>query len=48
MYDDFEFMNKKNPAKVKEWLDQANEVKKNSDELYNFLKDFKFTFNAGT
>ena len=42
MYDDFEFMNKKNPAKVKEWLDQANEVKKNSDELYNFLKDFKY------
>ncbi|MHB9055448.1 MAG: type IX secretion system motor protein PorM/GldM [Paludibacteraceae bacterium] len=42
LYDDFEFMNKKNPAKVKEWLDQALEVKKNSDELYNYLKDFKY------
>ena len=42
LYDDFEFMNKKNPAKVKEWLDQANDVKKNSDQLYNYLKDFKY------
>ena len=42
IYDDFEFMNKKNPAKVKEWLDQANLVKKNSDELFHYLKDFKY------
>lgn len=42
LYDDFKFMHDKNPAKVKEWLDQANEVKVKSDEMYKYLADFKY------
>lgn len=42
MYDDFNYMYEKNPAKVKEWLDKAKEVHAKSDEMYNYLKDFKY------
>ncbi len=42
LYDDFQFMHEKNPAKVKEWLDQANAVQKMSDEMYQYLADFKY------
>lgn len=42
MYNDFNLMYEKNPAKVKEWLDKANEVKKRSNDLDNYIKDFKY------
>lgn len=42
MYKDFQFMYEKNPAKVKEWLDKATEVQKKSNELDDYIKDFKY------
>jgi len=41
MYADFKDLNEKNPTKVKEWLDRAILVKKKSDEIYNYIEDFK-------
>ncbi len=41
LYDEFTDLNKLNPGKVKEWLDKANVVRAKSDELYNYLQDFK-------
>ena len=42
MYQDFQIMYEKNPAKVKEWLDKATEVQKKSNELDSFIKNFKY------
>ena len=42
VYKDFKFMYEKNPAKVKEWLDKATEVQNKSNELDNYIKDFKY------
>lgn len=42
MYKDFQVMYEKNPAKVKEWLDKASGVQKKSNELNDFIKDFKY------
>ncbi len=42
IYQDFDVMYQKNPAKVKEWLDKAKEVQNKSDELYDYIKDFKY------
>lgn len=41
LYEDFEFANQKNPAKVGEWLKKANEFKKDADDLYNYIEKFK-------
>lgn len=41
LYSDFEDLKKQNPTKVKEWLDKALVVKKNSDELFSYIEDFK-------
>jgi len=41
LYEDFKYLYNQNPAKVKEWLDQANIVKQKSDELYNYIEKFK-------
>ncbi|MDD3323033.1 MAG: gliding motility protein GldM [Paludibacter sp.] len=41
LYDEFSDLNRLNPGKVKEWLEQANLVRTKSDELYNYLQDFK-------
>lgn len=42
VYKDFNLMYEKNPAKVKEWLDKATEVQNKSNELDNYIKDFKY------
>ena len=42
IYSDFEAQLKKNPAKVKQWYDQAMVVKKASDDLYNFADSLKW------
>jgi len=41
LYTDFNDLFKKNPTKVGEWLTKANGIKKESDELYNYLEKFK-------
>ncbi len=41
LYDEFKDAYKKNPAKIKEWLDKANLVKKNSDDLFKYIEEFK-------
>jgi gliding motility-associated protein GldM len=41
MYESFEELAKKNPAKVKEWLEKAQEVKKKSDEMFTYIETFK-------
>lgn len=41
IFDDFNYLYSKNPTKVGEWLDKANEVKKQSDDLFNYIQDFK-------
>lgn len=41
LYDDFDYLFKENPTKVKVWLDTARMVKKNSDELYDYIESFK-------
>ena len=43
LYSDFENLYHNNPTKVKEWLDKALTVKTNSDELFNYLENFKVT-----
>ncbi len=42
MYRNFEAQAEKNPAKVKEWLDQAKLVKEKSDALVKYIQDVKF------
>jgi gliding motility-associated protein GldM len=41
LYDDFDYLFKENPTKVKVWLDTAKIVKQRSDELYNYIENFK-------
>jgi len=41
LYEDFRDAFDKNPSKVKEWLDKANLVKKNSDDIFNYIEGFK-------
>ena len=41
IYDTFAEQMKKNPAKVKVWFDKAQEVRKKSDELYQFASELK-------
>lgn len=40
--EDFDYIYKENPAKVGEWLTKAKQVKKESDDLYTYLQEFKF------
>ena len=41
IYDDFAEQLKKNPQKVKQWFDQAQQVRQMSDSLYNFAAELK-------
>lgn len=41
LYEDFEYLFKKNPDKVREWLDKAMIVQKEADELFNYIQSFK-------
>lgn len=41
LYAKFQDSYNQNPTKVKEWLDNANDVKRQSDELYQKLQDLK-------
>jgi gliding motility-associated protein GldM len=41
LYSDFQFLSDQNPKKVKEWLDKALIVKQKSDELFNYIQNFK-------
>jgi len=41
MYADFQYLNKINPNKIHEWLEKAKLVKVKSDNLYNYIEDFK-------
>ena len=41
LYADFQSLFDKNPEKVKDWLVRANTVKKNSDDIYKYIENFK-------
>jgi gliding motility-associated protein GldM len=41
LYSDFQYLDKINPNKVHEWLEKAKLVKIKSDNLYNYIEDFK-------
>jgi gliding motility-associated protein GldM len=41
LYDDFDAQMKANPAKVREWFDKAQYVRRMSDSLYNFVDELK-------
>src|SRR5574344_1133712 len=41
IYNDLETQMKANPAKVKEWYEKSQEVKRMSDSLYNFVSALK-------
>ena len=41
LYSDFNYLYSQNQQKVKVWLDTAMIVKKQSDELYNYIEEFK-------
>ncbi|OIP82083.1 MAG: hypothetical protein AUK44_08575 [Porphyromonadaceae bacterium CG2_30_38_12] len=41
LYADFEDLNKKNPTKTQEWLNKANAIKTESQELFQYLEKFK-------
>ena len=41
LYKDFEYIYKENPEKVGEWLNRANQIKKQSDELFQYIENFK-------
>lgn len=41
LYADFDGLNKVNPAKVREWLEKAKQVQTKSDDMYNYIQDFK-------
>ena len=41
LYDDFSEQMKKNPAKVKQWFDKSQQVKQQSDALYNLADELK-------
>lgn len=42
LYEDFDYLYQRNPTKVKEWLDKAQKVQKNADELYQYIENFKY------
>ena len=41
VYDNLDMQNRLNPAKVGQWYDKAQEVKRMSDSLYNFAEELK-------
>lgn len=41
LFSDFKSLYHNNPAKVKEWLDKALVVQKKSDDLFNYIENFK-------
>lgn len=41
MYEEFKALSEINPTKVREWLELANKVRTKSDELFNYIQDFK-------
>jgi len=41
LYNDFNDLYKKNPTKVGEWLTKANNIKKESGDLYSYIENFK-------
>jgi len=41
LYADFQNLSDQNPTKVRAWLEKALTVKKNSDNLYKFIENFK-------
>lgn len=41
LYDDFDALNSQNPEKVGPWLDKAREIQKKSDDLFNYIENFK-------
>jgi len=41
LYTEFQSLFKENPAKVREWLGKAQIVQKRSDEIYNYIQNFK-------
>lgn len=42
LYKDFDALYNQNKDKTKEWLEKALEVKKESDELFNYIENFKY------
>ncbi len=42
LYADFEYLYQKNPKKIKEWLDKAKEVQEKSNQLYDYISNFKY------
>lgn len=42
MYSSFKLDSELNPEKVKDWLDKALELQKRSNELYDYIQDFKY------
>src|ERR1035437_7299550 len=40
LYEDFQSLFVKNQAKVKPWLDKANIVRKQSDDLYKYIENY--------
>ncbi len=41
LYEDFDYLYKENPAKVGEWLNKANQIKKQSNDLFEYIEKFK-------
>ena len=41
LYNELSSFNQKNPEKTKEWYDKASEVKKRTQELYDYIADLK-------
>ncbi len=41
LYEDFDYLFKKNPDKVKEWLDKSKIVKQEADALFDYIQNFK-------
>jgi gliding motility-associated protein GldM len=41
LYEDFDYLYKENPAKVGEWLNKANQIKKQSNDLFEYIENFK-------
>ncbi|MGB4413532.1 MAG: gliding motility protein GldM [Paludibacter sp.] len=41
LYEDFNYLYKENPAKVGEWLEKAKQIKKQSDDLFQYIENFK-------
>lgn len=41
LYEDFDALNSQNPDKVGPWLNKAREIQKKSDDLFNYIENFK-------